>query len=81
MHRFSEHSVNHLRSCRFGLPSKIPSGPVIVVTVQHENPSLLRDNFALFLALLLVLFNLLIPVNHIHELVYTGNRYPSQRLP
>ena len=81
MHRFSEHSINRLRSNRLGLLSKIPSGPVIVVTVRPEIPLLLRDNLALSLALLLVFFNLLILVNPIHELAYTDNGFPSQRLP
>ena len=80
MHRFSKHNVNHLRSCRLRLPSKILSGSVIVVTVRPEIPHLLRDNLAFSLALLLVLFNPFILVNPIHELAYTGNRYPSQRL-
>ena len=81
MHGFFEHSVNHLRSCRLRLPSKILPRSVIVVTVQPEILPLLRDNLALSLTLLLVLFNPLILVNSIHKLAYTGNRFPSQRFP
>ena len=81
MHRFSKHNVNRLRSCRLRLPSKIPLGSVIVVTVRLEIPPLLRDNLALSLAFLLVLFNPLILVNSINELAYTDNRLPSQRFP
>ena len=77
MHGFSEHSVNYLRSCKLILPSKIPYGSVIVVTVRPEIPHLLRDDLALSLTLLLVLFNLLILVNPIHKLAYTDNRFPS----
>ena len=33
MHRFSEHSVNYLRSCRPRLPNKIPPRSVIIVEV------------------------------------------------
>ena len=80
MHRFSEHSVYHLRSCRPRLPDKIPSKSVIIVEVRPEIPSLLRDNLTLSLALLLVLFNPLILINSIHELAYTNNRLPNQRL-
>ena len=63
MHRFSEHSVNHLRSCKLRLPSKIPPASVIVVMVQLEIPPLLRDNLALSLTLLLVFLNPLILVD------------------
>ena len=77
MHRFSEHSVNHLRSYRLRLPSEIPPRSVIVVAIQPEIPHLLKDNLALSLILLLVLLNPLILVNLIHELAYTGNRFPS----
>ena len=80
MHRFSEHSVYHLRSCRPRLPDKIPPKSVIIVEVRPEIPSLLRDNLTLSLALLLVLFNPLILINSIHELAYTNNRLPNQRL-
>ena len=80
MYWFLKHCVNHLRSCRPRLPSKIPPGSVIVVAVQPEIPSLLRDNLTLPLALLLVLLNLLILINLIHELAYTGSRFPGQRL-
>ena len=79
MHRFSKHNINCLRSCRLRLPSKIPSGFVIVVTVRPKIPLLLRDNISLSLTLLLVLFNPFILVNLIHKLVYIGNRLPSQR--
>ena len=81
MHWFSEHNVNHLRSCRPRLPSKIAPGFVIVVAVRSEIPHLLRDNLTFSLALLLILLNPLIPINSIHELAYTSNRLPSQRLP
>ena len=81
MHRFTEHSIDHLRSCRPKLPGKIPLGSVIFVTVQPEIPPFLKDNLTLSLALLLVLFNPLILVNLIHELAYTDDKFLSQRLP
>ena len=81
MHWFTKHSIDHLRSCRPRLPDKIPSESVIFVTVRPEIPPLLRDNLTLSLAFLLVLFNPLTLVNPIHELVYTDDRFPSQRLP
>ena len=81
MHWFSEHSVNCLRSCRPRLSSKIPLGFVIVVAVRSEISHLLRDNLILSFALQLVLLNPFILINSIHELAYTGNGFPSQRLP
>ena len=79
MHWFSKYGVNRLRNCRPRLPSKIPPGSVIVIAVRPEIPPLLRDNLTLSFTLLLVLLNPLILINPIHELVDTGNRFPSQR--
>ena len=81
MYWISEYSIDHLRGCKLRLPSKIPTRSTVVVTVRLEIPPLLRDNFALFLDLLLVLFNPLVLVNPIHELAYTVDRFSSQRLP
>ena len=75
----SKYRVNHLRSYGPRFPSKIPLGSIIVVAVRPEIPPLLRDNLTLSLALLLVLFNLLILINLIYELAYTGNKFPNQR--
>ena len=80
MHWFSEYCINGLGVGRSGLSSKLSLGPVVIESVQPEIPSLLRDNLTLPLALLLVLFNLLILINLIHELAYTGSRFPGQRL-
>ena len=81
MHWFSEHIVNHLRSRKPGLPGKIPSESVIVVTVRLEIPHLLRNNLTLPLTLLLVFLDPFILIYLIHELAYTGGGFPSQRLP
>ena len=59
----------------------VASESVIVVMVRPEIPPILRDNLTFSLTLLLVLLNLLIHINLIHELAYTGNRFPRQRLP
>ena len=67
MHWFSEHSVNHPRSRRPRLSSKIPSGSIIVVFVRSEIPHLLRDNLNLPLALLLIFLDPLVLVNAIHK--------------
>ena len=80
MYWISEHSIYHLRGCRLRLPSKIPTRSTIVVTVRPEIPPLLRDNLVLSLALLLVFFNPLVLINSIHELAYTVDRFPSQKL-
>ena len=74
MHWLSKHCVNHLRSRSPKLPSKIPSGSVIIVVVQPEIPPLLKDNLTLSLVLLLVLLNPFILINPIHELAYAGNK-------
>ena len=81
MYWISEHSIYHLRGCRLKLPSKIPTRSTVVITIRPEIPPLLRDNLALSLALLLILFNPLVFVNPIHKLAYTVDRFPSQRLP
>ena len=81
MHWFSEHRLNHLSRNKARLPSKNSSGLIIVVYFRPEIPPILRDNLTFSLTLLLVLLNLLILTNLIHELAYTGNRFPRQRLP
>ena len=77
LHYLSEHRVNRLRSHRPRLPSKIPSGFVIVVAVRPEIPPLLRDNLALPLALLLVLLDPLILINSVHELMHIASKFPN----
>ena len=81
MYWISKHSIYHLRGCKLGLPSKIPLRSTVVVTVRPEILPFLKDNLALSLALLLVLFNPLVLVYPIHELAYIIDRFPSQRLP
>ena len=81
MHRFTKHSINHLRSYGPKLLGKIPLRSVIFVMVRSEIPPFLKDNLTLSLALLPVLFNPLILVNLIHELAYTDDKFLSQRLP
>ena len=81
MYWISEHSIYHLRGCRLRLPSKIPTRSTVVITVRPKIPPLLRDNLALSLTLLLVLFNPLVLVYPIHELAYIVDRFPNQRLP
>ena len=78
MYWLSEHSVNHLRSCRSRLSRKILPGSVIVVSVRPEIPPLLRDNLTLPLALLLVFLNPLILINAIHKLTNTSYRLLGQ---
>nr|POE93761.1 hypothetical protein CFP56_30531 [Quercus suber] len=72
MHWFSEHRVNHLRSRKPRLSSKIPLGSVIVVAVRPEIPHLLRDNLTLPLTLLLVFLDLLVFINAVHKLTHTS---------
>ena len=69
MYRFAEHSVNHLRAGRSGLLYVVSLRLVVVVkSVRPEVPPLLRDNLRFTLTQLLVLFNLLILVDSVHEL-------------
>ena len=71
MHWFSNHNVNHLRSRRPRLSSKILSGSVIVVAVRPEIPHLLKDNLTLPLALLLVFLDILVFINAVHKSMHT----------
>ena len=82
MYWFSEYCVNHMRSRRPRLVSKIPSGSIIVVSVRLEVPHLLRDNLSISLPLLLVFLDPLVLINLVHKLAYTSGRFPfpSQRL-
>ena len=75
MYWLSEHRINRLRSHRPRLPSKIPLGPVIIVSFRPEIPLVLRDNLSLSLPLLLVFLNLLVFVNTIHKQTHTPYRF------
>ena len=76
----SKHCVNHLRSCRPRLPSKIPSRFVIIVSVRPEIPHVLRDNLSLSFPLLLVFLNPLVFINTIHKATHTPYRLLGQGL-
>ena len=80
MHRFSKHRINHLGTSRPRLPSKVPSRLVVIVLVQPEIHSLLRDNLSLTFPLLLVFLNPLILINPVHELAHTSDRLSHQIL-
>ena len=80
MYWLSEYCVNHLRSCRPRLSSKIPSGPAIIVFVRPKISPILRDNLSLSLPLLLVFLNPLVLVNTIHKLMHTPYRFLGQGL-
>ena len=81
VHRFSEHRINHLSIGRPWLPNEVSLRSVVIVPVQPEIPRLLRDNLSLTFPLLLVFLNLLILVNHVHELAHISDRLSRQRLP
>ena len=63
------------------MPRKIPPRPVIIVPIRPEIPFVLRDHLSLPLSLLLVLFNMLILINTVHELTHAPKRFPGQKLP
>ena len=78
MHWFPEHYANHLSSSRPRLPSKVSSGPVVVVSVRLEIPHILRDNVSLPFTLLLVFLDPFILVNMVHELMHTPYKILGQ---
>ena len=80
MYWFSEHRVNYVRSHRPRLPSKIPMGSVIAVTVRPKILPLLKDNLSLSLPLLLVFLNPLVFVNMIHKPTHTPYQLLGQGL-
>ena len=80
MYWLSKYRVNHLRSHILRLPSKILSGPVIIVSVRPEIPYVLRDNLSIPLPLLLVFLNLLVFVNTIHKPTHTPYQLLGQGL-
>ena len=62
------------------MPRKISPRSAVIVPVRLEIPSVLRDHLSLSLSLLVVLLDLLILINAIHEPTHTLDRFPSQRL-
>ena len=70
MYWLSEYRFNHLRSRKPKLPSKIPLGFVIIVSVRLEILPVLRDNLSLSFPFLLIFLNSLIFVNTIHKPTY-----------
>ena len=80
MYWLSKYHVNHLRNCRPRLPSKIPSGSVIIVSVRLEIPHVLRDNLGISFPLLLVFLNPLVFINTIHKLTHTPYQLLGQGL-
>ena len=80
MYWLSEHFVNHLRSRRLRLPSKIPLGPAIIVSVRPKIPHVQKDNLSLYLLLLLDFLNPLVLVNTVHKSTHTPYQYLGQTL-
>ena len=71
MHWFPKYRANHLSCSRPRLPSKVSSGPIIVISVRPEIPLMLKDNLSLPFPLLLVFLDLLILINTVHESTHT----------
>ena len=78
MHWLSEHRVNHLRSRRPRLPSKIPSGPATIVSIRPEISLILMDNLSISLPLLLIFLNPFVFFNATHKPTHTPYRLLSQ---
>ena len=58
---------------------KISLRSFVIVPIQPEIPSILRDHLSFPLPLLLVLLDPLILINVVHEPTYTPNWFPGQR--
>ena len=81
MYWFSEYGVDSLCIGCSRLPYKVPHRAVAAIPVRPEIPPLLRDNLLFSSSLQLVFLHLLVLVDPIHQLVHTGGRLASQRLP
>ena len=55
------------------MPHKTSSRPVVIISVRPEIPSVLRDYLNLFLPLLLILLDLFILIDAVHELAHAPN--------
>mgnify|MGYP000860354580 CR=1 FL=1 len=77
MHWFLEHRADHLSSSKPRLPSKIPSGLIIIVPIRPEIPHLLSDSLSLPFPILLVFLDSFLLVNMVHELTHTPYRLLS----
>ena len=73
VNQLSEHSTDKM-------PHKVSPRLVVIISIQLEVPFILRDHFSFLLSLLLVLLDLIILINIVHELTHTLNRFPDQRL-
>ena len=62
------------------MPRKVSLRSIVIVPIRLEVLSILRDSFSFPFSLLLVLLDLLILINTVHELMHTPNRFPDQRL-
>ena len=75
----SEHSINRLGVGRSRLLNKIFPRSVVLDSIRPEIPPLLRDHLSISFTLQLVLLYPSILINPIHQLMYTGNRFTSER--
>ena len=76
----SKYNIDYLSCGRPRTPHKVSSRSVVIVPIRPEVPFILRDHFSFPISLLLVLLDLFILINTVHELTYAPNRFPSQRL-
>ena len=81
MYWFSEYRIDSLCVGYSRLPYEISPWAVAVISVQPEIPPLLRYNLLFFFTLQLVFLHSFILIDPIHQLVHTGGRLASQRLP
>ena len=76
MHRFSKYSTNHLGGNQARVLGKISPRSTTIVPIQLEISPLLGDHLSLSLPLLLILLDLFVLVDVIHELTHALNRLP-----
>ena len=75
----SKYSIHRLSVGRCKLPSTVSPRSGVLDPIRPEIPSLLRDQLHLSFPLKLILLNLPILIIHIHHLMYTDNRFTSER--
>ena len=61
------------------MPRKISPWSVVIVPIQPEIPSILKDQLSFPLSLLLVLLDSLILVDAVYEPTHTPDYFPGQR--
>ena len=81
MHRLLEYCANHLGSGKPSMSSKISPGSVVIIPLRPKVSSIKGSHFCLPLPLLLIILDLFIFINSIHELTCALHWFLCQGLP